>query len=147
VRILGAGGPVWADVAPASGMSASTLLLMPWWTAITGAIGTHVWFGGWSFLSVRSWIYAAFFWTFVFVVLGSLRSKLSVVWGLYASFWAAMMYHAAVTFISVGTPSSTGSYLYAVISCEVVILCAGLRSWFPRTWRYAMVALIGMFLL
>jgi hypothetical protein len=50
-----------------------------------------------------------------------------------------MMYHALITFVGTGIPSSTGSYLYAVVTCEVVLICAAS----PR----GAAALAGLFLL
>ena len=158
VRVLGATGPVWADVAPHSSMSigelTNYLLQFPLRQAVRGALDLHFWFGGWSFLAVRSWIYMTLQWLFMALVLGSFlamlrrRSATSVVWGLYGCFWAAMMYHALIFFISAGIPSSTGSYLYAVIACEAVILCSGVYFWFRQSWQSrAMVVIIGLFLL
>lgn len=161
VRILGVPGPVWADVAPAVSPGASgvltQILRMPWWQAVTGALDMHFWFAGWSFLFVRSWIYHVLRWVFLLLLLGGFvamlrnmrkSSGLPVLWGLYAGFWGAMMYHALVTFMSVGIPSSTGHYLYAVVACEGVLLYSGMRQLVPSQWQdRAMLLFIGLFLL
>jgi 4-amino-4-deoxy-L-arabinose transferase-like glycosyltransferase len=157
-RILGAAGPVWADVAPATKLTAGELLghaaQMPWWRAIKNAFDLHFYFAGWSFLSVRSWIYLVLRWVFLFLLLGGFvklfrgRSDLGKLWLLYGGFWTAMMYHAFVTFLREGIPSSTGSYLYAVVACQTALLWSGIEQWFPPRWRSrAMAALIGLFLL
>jgi hypothetical protein len=155
LRILGTDGPVWVDAVPAAHYTALELLLRnPWWEAVKAALDMHFWIAGWSFLSVRSWIYLVLRWGFLFALLGGFLAMLRTlpalrpVWGLYAGFWAAMMYHAMVTFANIGIPSSTGHYLYAVVACESVIICSGMRYWFPRAWQgRAMLLWIGLFLL
>jgi hypothetical protein len=155
LRILSVPGPVWVDAVPAANYGALELLVrMPWEIAVKGALDMHFWIAGWSFLSLRSWIYLILRWGFLFAILGSflamLRSlpALRPIWGLYAGFWAAMMYHSLVTFANSGTPSITGHYLYAVVACESVILCSGIRRWLPRAWQgRAMLLCIGLFLL
>jgi hypothetical protein len=155
LRILGAPGPVWVDAVPSANYGAFELLLRnPWWEAVKAALDMHFWIAGWSFLSVRSWIYLVLRWSFLFALLGGFLAMLQrlpalrAVWGLYAGFWAAIMYHAMVTFANAGIPSSTGHYLYAVVACESVIVCSGMRLWFPRAWQgRAMLLWIGLFLL
>jgi hypothetical protein len=155
LRILGTPGPVWVDAVPSAEYGILDLLLRnPWWEAVKAALDMHFWIAGWSFLSVRSWIYLVLRWCFLFALLGGFLAMLRtlpalrVVWGLYAGFWAAMMYHAMVTFANAGIPSSTGHYLYAVVACESVILCSGMRQWFARAWQgRAMLVCIGLFLL
>jgi hypothetical protein len=158
LRILGAPGPVWADVSPANSVGFGEMLgygaRMPWWRAVTGSLDMHFWFVGWSFLFVRSWIYLVLRWLFLLLLLGGFlsafrnRSGLSILWGLYAGFWGAMAYHMFVTFMNQGIPSTTGHYLYAVVACESVILCSGVHQWLPSRWqRQVMASLIGAFLL
>src|SRR5262245_33448569 len=57
-----------------------------------------------------------------------------------------MMYHAFVIYDSTGIPSSTGSYLFAVVACEGVLLCSGFGLLLGPYWRdRAMVVLTGLF--
>ena len=157
VRTLGSDGPVWNDAAPpVKGASAllSYAARTPWWDAVHFALNTHIWMGGWSVLGVRSWLYAVFRPIFLLMFLGGFiwmlrnRSRLPVIWCLYGGCWAAMIYHAFVTFTHHGTISTTGVYLFAVVSCECAILCCAARHWFPAGWPDRAIAVFaGMFLL
>jgi Dolichyl-phosphate-mannose-protein mannosyltransferase len=155
IRTLGTEGPVWADASPSARGSSlvSYAARAPWWEAVHWALNTHIWMGGWSFLGLRSWIYAVFRPIFLILFLGSFiamlrRSLPALIWWIYGGCWAAMLYHAFVTFVRLGTISSTGVYLFAVAACEGVILCSAARFWLPSPWSGRAIAILtGMFLL
>src|SRR5262249_16610465 len=54
------GSIVWVDGAPNQKMSMLEILRhipkVDWSTASRSVMGSHIWFGNWSFLSVRSWM-------------------------------------------------------------------------------------------
>jgi len=157
VRILGADGPVWVDAAPLVPSSFSDLLKsaaqMDWWEGIKVILNTHVWIGGWSFLSVRSWMYAVIRGILLIAVAGGLlrvlreRTHLPIALCLYGGFWAALLYHAFVNWVNVGIPTSTGWYLHAVLVCEVAIICSAFQWLGPGLRGYAMAGLTSLVLL
>ncbi len=101
---------------------------IPWRTAIDCILFTHLYYGGWSSLAVRSWIYHVFY---VFIGLAAAggvfavrrHPKLRPLAAVYAAFWLAQCYNVLLIFASKGVPASMGWYLYAVIGAEAV-LCA-----------------------
>ncbi len=131
-----------SEAAMLRGMSTRDLLghasAIPWGTAIDAILFSHIYFGGWSSLSVRSWMYHLFYAVAVVAAFGLPRmTRHRAIWWLvavYAAFWAAQIYNVLLLFVSKGLEGSMGWYLYAVVAAEVV-LCAGglarIRSWAP----------------
>ena len=105
---------------------------LPWKTAIDSTLLSHIYFGGWSSLTVRSWMYHAFYLLILAAALGCLfalpssrvLSRLALI---YAAFWLAQLYNVVLVYAAKGVPTSMGWYLYAVIGAEVVLATAGLR--------------------
>jgi hypothetical protein len=108
-----------------------------WLSAADSTFFSHIWFGGWSFLQLRAWIYH-----FV-AILGGLallglalaalrrvpeRRQLSVLAAVYFFFCVGLAYHVLITFLANGISSSAGWYLCAVVVPEMVLLAAGLRT-------------------
>jgi len=157
LRTLGGHGPVWVDAAPLNPQSSSDLLKsaaqMDWWEGIKNIFNTHVWIGGWSFLSIRSWMYAVFRGILLLALAGGLlrilreRTRLPVVLCLYGGFWAALLYHAFVNWVNAGIPTSTGWYLHAVIVCEVAVIWSALQWLGPGVRAYAMSMIVALFLM
>ncbi len=130
--------------------------LVDWKSAIDGLFLSHLWFGNWSFLQVRSWIYHAFEWLLVpaivgLIVLAVLPSRkrnephgcvpstqcLLVPLAFYAFFWLGLLYHILVTYVAQGIPASQGWYLYCLVVAEVLIIVSGLIAISPvrlRPW-------------
>jgi hypothetical protein len=162
LRLVGA--IVWVDGAPAQPVSffsmARRLSEVPWMSAADSIAGSHIWFGNWSFLSVRSWIYHVFeFMIFligigvVLTIIQSLRTKLFGIVSrrlivtvlLYGGFLVAMSYHVLVNFINTGIGASPGWYLYSVIVPEGILAVAGLqafRRWGDRGFLFIVTSLI-----
>jgi 4-amino-4-deoxy-L-arabinose transferase-like glycosyltransferase len=125
-RSLSSGtGPIWEDAAPVTGAAGTgvlqSLLTMQWYRAIDFTLYSHVWLGGWSFLSLRSWIYHSFMYGILAGLLGlvvffvrNFRNRKAGVEEtflltlLYAGFWASLMFHAFVSFTKVRHPASGG---------------------------------------
>jgi hypothetical protein len=109
-----------------------------WGTAIDAILFSHLYFGGWSSLTVRSWMYHLLYAVIVVAAFGLLRliSRPAIWWliAVYAAFWAAQIYNVLLLFVSKGLEGSMGWYLYAVVAAEAT-LCAGglarIRGWTP----------------
>jgi 4-amino-4-deoxy-L-arabinose transferase-like glycosyltransferase len=128
-----------------------------WWSALDSTFFSHIWFGGWSFLQLRAWIYHFFALVALLAILGlavawvrkvPARAQLSVLAALYVLFCVGLAYHVLMTFLTNGISSSAGWYLCAVVVPETVLAAAGLRALAPALIRpYVVGALAGAFAL
>ncbi len=126
------------------------LVRMNWWQAFDTTAISHVWFGAWSFLQMRSWIYhlSEAFLTVGFLgavraFSGNGRRLVGLCSFLLAPVLAAMAYHALVGYLTIGQSTTNGWYLYAVVVPEALLLYAGMASLLPRparTWIAPAVA-------
>lgn len=114
------------------------LLRMNWRQAVDTAVTSHVWFGGWSFLQVRSWIYhlsrlflLAGLLGGVWALTGRRRNVVLVCSFLLAPVLAALAYHALVGYLTIGQSTTNGWYLYAVVVPEVLLLYTGIATLLP----------------
>jgi hypothetical protein len=107
-----------------------------WFTAIDSTFFSHIWFGGWSFLQVRAWIYHAFAALALLAVVGlalawrrrnPARRYLVVLAALYMLFCGGIAYHVLLTYLANAISSSAGWYLCAVLVPEMILLATGLR--------------------
>jgi len=132
---------------------ASGALSVPWLRAIDSVLLSHVYFGGWSSLEVRSWMYHLFYAAILLAAIGLFRipRRASLGWllAVYLAFWAGQLYNVVLIWMSKGVPTSMGWYLYAVVAAEVVLAVAGLRALVPEkagNWPLgAGVVLFGVF--
>ena len=131
-----------------------------WLAALDTAMFSHIWFGGWSFLQVRSWIYHIFYAVGLVSVIGlmviSLRSRsgapvanrtsLFMLGLLEACFCASLAYQVTLAQMVYGKPMTNGWYLYCLVFAEVILICAGLMALLPLRRRiFAPVGLVGLF--
>jgi hypothetical protein len=121
-----------------------------WRHALDSTFVSHIWFGGWSFLTVRSWMYQAFALIFIAAAIGLVRSRrvpgVQAIAFIYASLVAALAYHVLVNFIVHGKPVTTGWYLYALVAGEAILLVRGLAGITALPWRmYAPAAIVCSF--
>jgi hypothetical protein len=119
-------------------------ITLPWRIAIDSILLSHVYFGGWSSLTVRSWMYHVFYPVIFAAAIGCLPAlrRNTGLFGLalfYGAFWLGQVYNVVLIFASKGVPTSMGWYLYAVIAAEVVLAVAGLRR-FLGLWAPALGA-------
>jgi hypothetical protein len=109
---------------------------MSWMRAIDTILLSHIYFGGWSSLTIRSWMYHLFYLVIPLAVVGVARTirRPGVPWlaAVYAAFWLGQLYNAFLIYASKGVPASMGWYLYAVIAAEVA-LCVSGRYWVAAT--------------
>lgn len=133
---------------------------LDWLSALDTAAFSHIWFGGWSFLQVRSWIYHLFYAVGLASVVGlmvlSLRTRpvapvvnrrsLFVLAVLEACFCASLAYQVTLAQIVYGKPMTNGWYLYCLVFAEIILICAGLMALLPLRQRtLAPVGLVGLF--
>jgi hypothetical protein len=109
---------------------------------------SHIWFGGWSSLTVRSWMYHVFYGIVLLAAIGLVRIRFKgfgALTALYGLFWLGQLYNAALLFLSKNFGTSMGWYMYAVIGAEVVLCYGGLRALVPKRFS-AWIAPLGVIL-
>ena len=122
-----------------------------WIRALDIAMVSHIWFGGWSFLQVRSWIYHSFYAIGLAALAGLcvllLRKRASISLFVLAllelCFAAAIAYHVTLSQIAYNAPMTCGWYFYCLVFAEVILICAGLRALLPiraRAWAAPLLA-------
>ena len=123
-----------------------------WARAVDTILLSHLWFGGWSGLMVRSWMYHLFYAVILLAAIGLVRAirqpAVAAVSAIYAWFWIGQLYNVVLLFLTKGLSGSMGWYMYAVIAAEVAICTAGLRALAPPKWRqwvpFAGASLFGL---
>jgi 4-amino-4-deoxy-L-arabinose transferase-like glycosyltransferase len=132
-----------------AGEMVSGALAVPWLKAIDSILLSHLYFGGWSALGVRSWMYHLFYAAILLAAVGVLRMPRRAAAGwllaVYLAFWAGQLYNVVLIWLSKGVPTSMGWYLYAAVAAEVVLAVAGLRALLPERfggWPVAAGALL-----
>ncbi len=108
-----------------------------WIKAIDGTLLSHLYFGGWSSLTARSWMYHVFYVAIAAsgtgLLAGFFRSKARQAGrpvplvAFYVCFWIGQLYNIALLHLSKGVAVSMGWYLYAVAGAEIVLCVEGLR--------------------
>jgi hypothetical protein len=130
-----------------------------WMTALKSTAASDLWFGNWSFLTVRSWMYQVLESLILLVLVGviviarrSLRSRsdklalpnIVTVGLMFGGFVAALAYHVLVIFINTGIPATCGWYLCAVVLPEALLLITGVMA-FGQWGRRLLLVLMGSF--
>lgn len=140
LRLTGSFSGVIQDVALRDMPLAKRLARIPdvsWLRALDSTFLSHIWFGGWSFLQLRAWMYH-----FIAILAGLAllglavavlrrvpeRRHLFVLAAVYSFFCLGIAYHVLLTFLANGFASSAGWYLCAVVVPETVLLAVGLRT-------------------
>lgn len=131
-------------------------LRLDWLRAIDMALFSHIWFGGWSFLQVRSWIYHLFYAVALAALIGLTllvlrRRATKAMWllaGFEALFCASLAYQVTIAQIAYRKPMTNGWYLYCLVFAEIILICAGLMALLPPRHRvWAPLGLTGLFAL
>ena len=103
-----------------------------WIKAVDAILFSHLYFGGWSSLTVRSWMYHLFYIAIVVAAFGLARfigrPAILALLAVYLSFWLGQLYNVLLLYLSKGLGGSMGWYLYAVVGAEVTLCVAGLRA-------------------
>jgi hypothetical protein len=125
-----------------------------WRNAVDSILLSHVWFGGWSSLQVRSWMYHLLFLIAAAGAVGvaaalvkdaKRRRLLFPLVLIYAFFWLGQLYNVLLLFLTKGASTSMGWYMYSVIAAEATLLVIGLQSLTParlQGWIVAAVILL-----
>ncbi len=112
---------------------------LPWLKAIDAILFSHLYWGGWSSLPVRSWMYHVFYVAIAVAAIGLARvlrrPPIQALAAIYAAFWLGQCYNVLLLYASKGLPGSMGWYMYAVIGAEAVLCVAGLRAILPGRLR------------
>ena len=149
------------DVAASAGRTLSSKLSavvqVNWRSVIDSAAFTHIWIGGWSFLTARTWMYRtcemiaaiAFAGIVTFLVRyvrflntarrpGASGAGIIVALAFYLCLCAALVYYALVVHLTQGISMALGWYLYGAVVAEVLLMTVGLMTAFGL--RYAQIA-------
>lgn len=122
-----------------------------WLRAILTIILSHIWYGGWSLLSLP---HAIYFVGFIFISLGCFgllrmrsllgRPKIFSLLAFYSWFWLGQCYQILMLYLSKGSSTAMGGwYLYAVIWAEVIIWFLGILALPVQSAVGALIILIG----
>jgi hypothetical protein len=147
-----------------SGSPVSRLLgnirLVRWYTTIDSMFLSHIWFGNWSFMQLRSWMYHLMGMIFVAAFIGLLVLTLQYIrkqapppflanWHslgvpsvFYFFFIIGLLYFALITYTYTGVSGIPGWYMYCLVVAEVILLAAGLFALAPRRWIAGIVPVI-----
>ncbi len=121
---------------------------VPWLTAVDAILFSHLYFGGWSSLMVRSWMYHVFYVLAALAAVGLIWQwkNEAVRWllAVYGLFWIGQLYNVLLLYLSKGLPGSMGWYMYAVVAAEVVLCVAGFGR-FRRGAAAGGAILFGLF--
>jgi hypothetical protein len=104
---------------------------LPWRTAIDSILLSHLYFGGWSSLTARSWMYHLLYALIAVAAVGVVllwrKREIRALAAVYGVFWLAQLYNVVLIYRAKGVPTSMGWYLYAVIGAQATLALAGLR--------------------
>jgi len=124
-----------------------------WHNAADSILLSHIWFGGWSSLQVRGWIYhffmavaaaGAFGVALIVLRAGSAsRAMVAAPLTFYLWFWFGQLYNVLLLFLSKGASTSMGWYLYAVVAAELILLVHGLCYIAPKRFARSLPPLLA----
>ncbi|MEQ1884643.1 MAG: DUF2142 domain-containing protein [Bryobacteraceae bacterium] len=139
----------------------SALFALPWRSVIDSAAYTHIWLSGWSFLSLRSWMYRVFEAAALLAAIGIiLRARRILrtgkVLGTGRIFLASsaclllaigLLFHSFEIFLAKGIAAGIGWYFYAIAAAEPAVALAGYAAIFgPRAASRAIANVALLFL-
>jgi 4-amino-4-deoxy-L-arabinose transferase-like glycosyltransferase len=134
VRNLMIGVPLagWQESVPLHVMAASGIRLIRsgrWFDAAKTIANSFTWFGGWSFLTLRRWMYLALeFLAFAGMIAGLAarrRGSLRIPLLFTLCFAAALAAGAAACDVVHGTPAIPGWYLWPAAAAMAILIAAG----------------------
>ena len=119
----------WLDRAE-PGAIAAAITQVNWLSAANVTAKSFLWFGGWSFLTLKSWAYT------VLEVIGTAgfllalrRRDLGVAWAMFGFHVLAMSYGVLVSFVAHRQSNLPGWYLWPLAAPLALLLVAGLGRW------------------
>ena len=107
-----------------------------WLSVIDAALWTHIWTGGWSFFTVKSWMYRVIEAVFAVCVVtivyalakrpwGRMKSRMSMLVSIEVLFAAGISYQTVSIFLAKNISFAPGWYFYALIVPEALLLASG----------------------
>jgi hypothetical protein len=111
-----------------------TAFHLNWLQAIDTALFSHIWFGGWSFLQVRAWMYHLFYLLLAAAFAGLLaiafrtvpnRRGLVTLTTFELCLCASLGYQVVLSQIQYHQPMTCGWYLYCLVFAEACLICTG----------------------
>jgi 4-amino-4-deoxy-L-arabinose transferase-like glycosyltransferase len=125
-----------------------------WWRALDTLFFSHIFIGGWSFLTVRSWMYHVLGALFAMAIVGvvialvsgrsglrgnhvpaDVRRSLSMLTLLEAGLLVSLAYHTLVMFAVLHESATNGWYLYSLAAAECLLVPWGLAFWLGERWK------------
>ncbi len=128
----------WLEAIPQPGQSSFLVeaARVQWLVAADAVFRSFVWFGDWSFLTVKRWMYLL-----AAALLLAAAARAIPMWRRYlleftllAAFGCAMAYNVVLTHRNHGISASTGWYLCTLLSAFAIVVSAGalaLQRWLP----------------
>jgi len=127
-----------------------------WHNVVHDIFTSHIWFGNWSFLHVRGWMYTVMWYGTVLAAIGlvvyagrawrgrairdfsgvSTPAHTGLLALFYGFFCLGLSYHAVLTFILFHVSTSIGWYLYCTVAVEIVLATIGFLAIFQKAGRY-----------
>ncbi len=138
--------------ASAAGVSSWAILRqigrVDWRSVADSAFLSHIWFGNWSFLQVRSWMYHFFGYVALAAALGLMiriirrdDARVLPLAAFYGFFLLGLAWHALLLFTVHGSSSCPGWYIYCLVAPEVILAVLGLSALVPaRAARWLLPA-------
>jgi len=109
-----------------------TAATLDWFRGLDTMLFSYIWFGGWSFLQVRGWMYHVFYVLFAVSIIGlwrALNRGVLVLLLLHGCLLAAIAFHIVIAQIQHGQPMTCGWYLLCLVFAQATLMCAGLGRW------------------
>ncbi len=121
-----------------------------WFKVADGILLSHIYFGAWSSLTIRAWMYHLFYAIVAAAAVGlALRVRNSALaWAaaFYFLFLAGQLYQAVMLSLSTGVAAAMGWHTYAVAGAETALGIAGLRAVLPsRARKWVIPAGVALF--
>lgn len=121
----------------------ASIFQVNWLRATATVLLSHLWYGGWSLLTLPHWVYFSAFGLVLLPVWGFLKSANTFlkperfyVLSFYGFFWLGQAYQIVMLFMSKSSSTSMGGwYLYSVIWAEAVLGMLGLIAAIPLHHR------------
>ena len=120
----------WEDDAALSSVVRS-LPMVPWLHAAGSVFKTALWFGGWSFLTARPWMYNALLVILAVAIASGWKaaSRWKASWLIVAFFLAGMVYDVGAEFVTHNVSAAPGWYLWSVGGAFALLIAAGAGRW------------------
>jgi hypothetical protein len=129
----------WSDRGSTAGI-AGAVMQVNWFGAANVVAKSFLWFGGWSFLTLKSWAYMLLEAIGGLAFAAALPTRgLAPAWSMAGFQIAAMGYGILVSWAAHGIGNLPGWYLWAMAAPLALLVAAGLGR-----WTIALLVLLGV---